>query len=231
MSFINYGILQNIIHVNMEVWVGWDSSVGIATRYGLDGPGIGSRSGGRHFLHPSRQAFGLIQPSIWWVEGKAVPLQAWSGPEGSRKLRFPDFMKTAQDGSKVVSLTHRPPLLPGNAPGIRFCYRLIRPQGHSAIGRMTPAGIEPATFRFVALHLNHYATVVPLYTVGTGSFLGVKWQGQGIDHQPPSSANVKGRVQLFLYSRFGPSWPVLEWNLPLPLPLPLPLWRYDCTEL
>ena len=24
-------------------------------------------------------------------KGKAVPLQAWSGPEGSRKLRFPDF--------------------------------------------------------------------------------------------------------------------------------------------
>jgi len=31
-------------------------------------------------------------------KGKAVPLQAWSGPEGSRKLRFPDFMTTAQDG-------------------------------------------------------------------------------------------------------------------------------------
>ena len=42
--------------------------------------------------------------------GKAVPLQAWSGPEGSRKLGFPDFMTTAQDGGKVVSLTHRPPL-------------------------------------------------------------------------------------------------------------------------
>jgi len=25
-------------------------------------------------------------------KGKAVPLLAWSGPEGSRKLRFPDFM-------------------------------------------------------------------------------------------------------------------------------------------
>ena len=37
----------------------------------------------------------------------AVPLQAWSGPEGSRNLRFPDFMTTAQDGGKVVSLTHR----------------------------------------------------------------------------------------------------------------------------
>ena len=39
-------------------------------------------------------------------KGKAVPLQAWSGPEGSRKLRFPDFMTTAQDGGKVVSLTY-----------------------------------------------------------------------------------------------------------------------------
>jgi len=55
------------------------------------------------------------------VKGKAVPLQAWSGLEGSRKLRFPDFTKTAQDGSKVVSLTHRPPLPPGNTPGAQFC--------------------------------------------------------------------------------------------------------------
>ena len=44
-------------------------------------------------------------------ECKSVPLQAWSGPEGSRKLRFPDFMTTAQDGGKVISLTYRPPLL------------------------------------------------------------------------------------------------------------------------
>ena len=28
---------------------------------------------------------------------------------------------------------------------------------------MTPAGIEPATFRFVAQHLNHCATAVPYY--------------------------------------------------------------------
>jgi len=42
--------------------------------------------------------------------GKLVPLQAWISPEGSRKLSFPDFMTTAQDGGKVVSLTHRPPL-------------------------------------------------------------------------------------------------------------------------
>jgi len=40
-------------------------------------------------------------------KGKSVPLQAWSGPEGSRKLRFPDIVTTAQGGGKVVSLTYR----------------------------------------------------------------------------------------------------------------------------
>jgi hypothetical protein len=54
-------------------------------------------------------------------KAKAVPLQAWSGPEGSRKLRFPDFMTTAQYGGKVVSLTHWPTLRPGNTPGTPFC--------------------------------------------------------------------------------------------------------------
>jgi len=33
-------------------------------------------------------------------KGKAVPLQAWTGPEGSRKLSFPDFVTTAQDGGR-----------------------------------------------------------------------------------------------------------------------------------
>jgi hypothetical protein len=55
------------------------------------------------------------------IKSKAVPLQAWSGPEGSRKLRFPDFLITARDGGKVVSLTHQSYLPPGNNPGIHFC--------------------------------------------------------------------------------------------------------------
>ena len=37
-------------------------------------------------------------------KGKAVPLQAWRGPEGSRKLRFPDFVTTAQDGGRLSAL-------------------------------------------------------------------------------------------------------------------------------
>ena len=80
-----------------------------------------------------------LQKSIWMIlfavvgckstrydfppngKGKAVLLQAWNGPEGSRKLRFPDFVTTAQDGGKVVSLTHRPHLPPGNTPDTHFC--------------------------------------------------------------------------------------------------------------
>ena len=53
--------------------------------------------------------------------GNVVPLQVWSGPKGSRKLRFPGFMTTAQGGGKVVSLTHRPHLPLGNSPGTHFC--------------------------------------------------------------------------------------------------------------
>ena len=93
--------------------------------------------------------------------GKSVPLQAWSGPDGTRKLRFPDFMTTAQEGGKVFGLTHRPHLPPGKSPGTHFYYRMIRPQGHSTIGRIMSYGIEPATLRFVAQHLNHCATAVP----------------------------------------------------------------------
>jgi len=37
-------------------------------------------------------------------KGKAVPLQAWTGPEGSRKLRFPDFVTTAQDDGRLSAL-------------------------------------------------------------------------------------------------------------------------------
>jgi hypothetical protein len=55
------------------------------------------------------------------VKQSAAPLQAWNGPEGSRKLRFLHFMTTAQDGGQVVSLTHRPTLPPGNTPGTHFC--------------------------------------------------------------------------------------------------------------
>jgi len=50
---------------------------------------------------------------------KAIPLQAWTGPEGSRSLRLPDF-KTIWEpqGGRCVGLTTLPP---ENIPGTHFC--------------------------------------------------------------------------------------------------------------
>ena len=46
-------------------------------------------------------------------------------------------------------------------------------------------------------------------TMGTGSFTGVNRPRRGVNHPPPSSVEVKERVELYLYSPSGPSWPVL----------------------
>jgi len=54
-------------------------------------------------------------------KGKSVPLQAQGAQEGSRKLRFPDYVTMAQDDGKVVSFTHGHFLTPGNIPGAHFC--------------------------------------------------------------------------------------------------------------
>jgi len=44
-------------------------------------------------------------------KGKAVPLQARSGPEDSRKLRFPDIVTITQDGGRL-SVLHAGRLYP-----------------------------------------------------------------------------------------------------------------------
>jgi hypothetical protein len=67
---------------------------------------------------------------------KAIPLQTWTGPEGSRSLRLPDSRQSAHEGGKVVSLTNRPLSLPGNIPRTNFYWRLSQPQGHSAAGKI-----------------------------------------------------------------------------------------------
>ena len=50
-------------------------------------------------IRPSSGRRYFVEETVKYIQ--SVPLQAWSGPEGSRKLRFPDFMTTA----KVVRLS------------------------------------------------------------------------------------------------------------------------------
>jgi len=59
---------------------------------------VGKHEGNRQLERPMRRG----------VKGKAVPLQAWTGPEGSRKLSFPDFVTTAlRRGDEILKWIFR----------------------------------------------------------------------------------------------------------------------------
>jgi len=71
--FLQYMCMCVYVYIHIYVLtlihaMGRDSSVGIATRYGLDSPGIESRWG-RHVLHLSRPALGHTQPPVQRVAG------------------------------------------------------------------------------------------------------------------------------------------------------------------
>jgi hypothetical protein len=71
-------------------------------------------------------------------------------------------------------------------------------------------GIESRWAAIFSTHIQAGPRAHPAsYTMSTGSFPKVKRPGRGVDHPTPSSAEVKGRAELYICSLFGPSWPVI----------------------
>jgi hypothetical protein len=63
--------------------------------------------------------------------------------------------------------------------------------------------------RIIKLPVSTKNSTSEVPTMGTGSFPEVKPPRRGVDHPPPSSVEVKERVELYIYFPSGPSWPVL----------------------
>ena len=112
-------------------------------------------------------------------KGKSVPLQAWIDPEGSRKLRFPDFMTTAQGGNNVVSPTHRPHLPSVNSPGIHFYCGPGSSVGIATDYGLDGPGIESWWGEIFRASRPALGPNQPPCTMCTGSFPGVKY-GRGV---------------------------------------------------
>jgi len=93
-----------------------------------------------------------------------------------------------------------------------YCDRLVGRD--SVVGAATDYGLDGPAIGPGASEIFRTGRTGPgahpaSYTIGTGSFLGVKRPGRGADHPHPYSAEVKEIVKLYIYFPSGPSWTVL----------------------
>ena len=94
-------------------------------------PSYHSRSNSYQFL-----PYWLITKSkLKWIlprKDKAAPLQAWTGPQGSKRLRPPDFLTSAQEGGRLSAL-RTGSFYPQNYPGAHFFRGWFDPRGHGTV--------------------------------------------------------------------------------------------------
>jgi hypothetical protein len=75
----------------------------------------------------------------------------------------------------------------------------------SSVGIATRYGLDG---QGIESRLGAWSLPSLLYNGYRVSFPGVKRPGRNVNHPPPSSAEVKERIELYLYSPSGPLWPV-----------------------
>jgi hypothetical protein len=109
------------------------------------------------------------------------------------------FRITAPDG--IIHVVFAQGMGRDSSFDIATRYRLDSPGNESRWGRDFPRPSRPALG----------PTQAPIQWV-LGLSWGVKRPGHGIDHPPPSSAEVKERVELYPCSTSEPLWPVIGWT-------------------
>jgi hypothetical protein len=73
---------------------------------------------------------------IYLYKGYASYIHISRGYMKHKRLRTTVVDNRLTDGSEVFSLMRQPPFTPRKIPGTHFCKTMIRPQGHSAVGRI-----------------------------------------------------------------------------------------------
>jgi len=59
---------------------------------------------------------------VTYLLRKAIPIHTWTNPEVCRSFGARISIHSVNEGGKVISLMHRPPLPNRRHPGTHFCY-------------------------------------------------------------------------------------------------------------
>jgi hypothetical protein len=126
-------------------------------------------------------------------------------------LRLPEFLDIRHMQAARLSSQHTHHVCPQR----RYSWYSFSTEAESKSVKNLNDLIGNRTRHLPACSLNQLCHRVPLFLVLPCTIYGPLYP-------PQARAEVKERVELYLYSPSGPSWPVLEENLPLLLPLLFP---------